>query len=168
MGPVKSLLYITKYLNDQTIITYCDFLVDWNFEDFKRFCFGKEIVIPYFIGFHPASEGGTTYDYLKLNKKNLVMNIGVKKNFTKNKKNEPGVVGSYYFNEINHLKKVLEEIRFDKKEIYLSHLIILMIKNKINVYPYKVNKFLCLGTPKDYYQYKNFDNYFHRKKQKIF
>ena len=123
-------------------------------------------MIPYFIGFHPASEGGTTYDYLKLNKKNLVMNIGVKKNFTKNKKNEPGVVGSYYFNEINHLKKVLEEIRFDKKEIYLSHLIILMIKNKINVYPYKVNKFLCLGTPKDYYQYKNFDNYFHRKKQK--
>ena len=143
-------------------------MIEWDFENFKRYCFDKEAVVPFFQGFHPASLGKHTYDYLKNHKKNKdrIDKIKVKETFTKNKMKDSGVVGIYYFKDANILKNILRNIKFFKNEIYLTHVIQLFLKKKINVHSYQVQKFLCLGTPFDYYQYKNFEIYFNRKKSK--
>ena len=141
-------------------------MIEWDFENFKRYCFDKEAVVPFFQGFHPASLGKHTYDYLKNHKKNKdrIDKIKVKETFTKNKMKDSGVVGIYYFKDANILKNILRNIKFFKNEIYLTHVIQLFLKKKINVHSYQVQKFLFLGTPFDYYQYKNFEIYFNRKK----
>ena len=165
LGPIKSLHYVRDILKDNTVITYCDFLVEWNFDNFKRYCFDRDIVVAYFKGFHPASLGHTTYDYLKAHPtdKSKIIKIKVKKSFTKKKINEPTVVGIYYFKNILILKNIIENIKFSNKEVYISHSIETLIKKKFLVHSYEVKKFICLGTPLDYYQYKNFEKYFNRK-----
>ena len=116
LGPVKSLTYVQDIIEDKTVITYCDFLIEWDFENFKRYCFDKEAVVPFFQGFHPASLGKHTYDYLKNHKKNKdrIDKIKVKETFTKNKMKDSGVVGIYYFKDANILKNILRNIKFLK------------------------------------------------------
>jgi bifunctional N-acetylglucosamine-1-phosphate-uridyltransferase/glucosamine-1-phosphate-acetyltransferase GlmU-like protein len=168
LGPAKSLTYVQHILENNTLITYCDFLVEWDYKHFTRYCFDKEIVVPIFKGFQPASLGENIYDYIKnsTNNKNKVSKIQVKESFTRNRINEPGVAGSYYFKNINSLKNILSALKFTNKEIYLSHIIIKLLNQKHIIHSYKIEKFLCLGTPVDYYQYKNFENYFNKKIQK--
>ncbi len=123
-------------------------------------------MIANFKGFHPASLGNATYDYLKTHPvdKSRIIKIKVKESFTNKKINEPTVVGIYYFKDISNLKNIIENIKFYNKEIYISHAIDILLKKKFFVHLFQVKKFLCLGTPYDYYQYKNFEKYFNRKK----
>ena len=52
------------------IISYCDFLLDWDYKKFKREIFEYDYGITSFKGFHPSSFS-ELYCYLKV-KNNLV------------------------------------------------------------------------------------------------
>ena len=68
-GPVHSLLEL-KCLNDEDeiIISYCDFTVEWNYNQFKRNLVAVDGAIISFKGFHPASLGKTLYAYMRTDK----------------------------------------------------------------------------------------------------
>ena len=168
LGPVESLDKISSKIKGEVIISYCDFLVEWNYKNFKRFCFGKKIVVPIFSGFHPASFGDTFYDYVKLNSdKSTISKISIKKPLSKFRHKEPAVAGIYYFETFDIFKKYIKKFKISNtangKEVYVSSIVNLLISEQ-KAYIYQLNKFICLGTPRDYWQYKNFEKYFINKK----
>ena len=81
LGPVKSILLASKKIpnNQEVIISYCDFYVDWDYEFFKRNLHNVEANFPAFKGFHPASFGNTYYAYMKLDKDNFLLKLREKK-----------------------------------------------------------------------------------------
>ena len=66
-GPVYSALQV-KGIRDteEIIVSYCDFIVQWNYPLFLRHAYGKDGCVASFKGFHPASFGDTYYAYMKV------------------------------------------------------------------------------------------------------
>ena len=58
--------------------------------------------------------------------------------------------------------KALNSKIFNKtfKEIYVSLPYLFLIKEKKKILNFEVNKFISLGTPKDYFEYINWQNFF--------
>ena len=150
---------------NDVIISYCDFLLDWDYKKFKREIFEYDYGITSFKGFHPSSFSGTLYCYLKV-KNNQVTDLREKKSFTKNTSEEFASTGSYYFKDFSLFKeyslKALNSKFLNKtfKEIYVSLPYLFLIKEKKKILNFEVNKFISLGTPKDYFEYINWQNFF--------
>jgi hypothetical protein len=70
-------------LKKDIIVSYCDFLMEWNYKKFKREIINYDFGIVSFKGFHPSSFSGTLYCYLKV-LNNEIINLREKKSFTKN------------------------------------------------------------------------------------
>jgi len=168
-GPVKSILKVSelKKIKGPIIISYCDFLLEWNYQKFKRDAYGYDGAIPCFKDFHPSSFGKTLYAYVKINKKNKILNIQEKKSFTKNRIKEPASVGIYYFKNFEIFKffskKLLNKKKKIHKEYYVSLVYNEMINVGLNVIKTSVEKFICLGTPEDLDQYLFWYNVFNNK-----
>ena len=147
------------------IISYCDFLLDWDYKKFKREIFEYDYGITSFKGFHPSSFTGTLYCYLKV-KNNLVTDLREKKSFTRNTSKEFASTGSYYFKNFDMLKeyslKALNSKLLNKnfKEIYVSLPYLFLLNEKKKILNFEVNKFISLGTPKDYNEYIDWQNFF--------
>ena len=86
LGPVYSVLSILdKIKNEPFIINYCDFLVQWDYQKFKRIVSSFDLVIPTFTGFHPANFGKTLFAYIKSDHSGNVIKLQEKKAFTSDK-----------------------------------------------------------------------------------
>ena len=166
-GPVNSIILANlKFLNSKVIICYNDFLVDWNYNNFLRVSEGYDGAIPSFKGFHPSSFSGTLYCYLK-SKNKLIKNLREKKSFTSTPNNEPASVGIYYFDKyklfLKSAKKLISKKKlFIKNELYVSQVYLDLLKLKKNILDYNVNKFVSLGTPKDYENFIFWQKYFQK------
>ena len=95
LGPVYSALQAKSIRDDSSIIiSYCDFLIDWDYKKFKREIYGYDGAIVSFKGFHPSSFTGTLYCYLKIKNK-LITELREKKSFTTKPSNEFASTGIY-------------------------------------------------------------------------
>ncbi len=150
------------------IVSYCDFLMEWNYKKFKREIINYDFGIVSFKGFHPSSFSGTLYCYLKV-LNNEIINLREKKSFTKEPSTEYASTGSYFFKDFNILKYYTEKafknkfINSNFREIYVSLLYLLIIKDRYKVLNFEVEKFISIGTPRDYNQYINWLNFFKEK-----
>jgi len=165
-GPVYSAIQVKTIKDDSSvIISYCDFLIDWDYKKFKREVFGYDGAIASFKGFHPSSFTGTLYCYLKVKNK-LVTELREKKSFTKNPSNEFASTGIYYFNNFSSFKKngikALNDKRMLKKykEIYASLPYIYLLNDNLNILNFEVERFISLGTPKDYEEFTHWLSFF--------
>ena len=170
-GPVFSILNNVKInTKEEVIITYCDFIVEWNYQLFKRQIYGYDGGVPCFKGFHPASFGKTFYAYIKKDLNNILLKIKEKKSFTKNRNNEPASTGIYYFKSLEvfnyYAKKLINNKKYINGEAYVSLIYNLMSKDGLKNLVTFVDKFICFGTPEDYKHYKHLENYFNRKIKK--
>ena len=164
-GPVTSALQVNNIAdNEEVIVSYCDFLVEWDYKRFKREVSGYEMAIPSFSGFHPASFGETFYAYMKTDENNNLVELKEKESFTSNRIDEPASVGIYYFSNWKNFKiyanKLLNAGYGNLKEGYVSLLANLFVKDNLSVLVPKVSKFICLGTPSDLEQYIFWGKYF--------
>jgi|TARA_B100001964_G_C14146230_1_gene559828 NDP-sugar pyrophosphorylase family protein len=166
LGPVYSALQVKSINNDSSIIiSYCDFLIDWDYKKFKREIYGYDGAIVSFRGFHPSSFTGTLYCYLKI-KNRLVTELREKKSFTKKPSEEFASVGIYYFKNFsifkkNGLKAIKDKQMIKKyKEMYVSLPYIYLLNKKIKILNFEVKRFISLGTPKDYEEFINWLNFF--------
>lgn len=164
-GPVYSVLSCEPYINknEKIIISYCDFFIFWDYKMFLNEVDGFSAAAPAFKGFHPASFGSTYYAYMKVNKKNELIKLKEKQSFTKKRFNEPASTGIYYFKNFNFFLKYAKKLLLQKiqlKEYYVSLLLNLIVKDKIKVKITYVNKFVCLGTPKDLGEFYFWQKYF--------
>lgn len=166
-GPVFSALQIDSIKEgEEVIVTYCDFLVDWNYKNFLKEVRGYDGAVPSFKGFHPASFGHTYYAYMRINDVNEMLELREKNSFTKERHLEPASSGIYYFKEWSLFKKYANRVMQDGfenlKEGYVSLLFNPMAKDGLKILVNYVNKFICLGTPEDLEQYQFWSKYFEK------
>ena len=167
-GPVYSALQIENInKNDPVIISYCDFIVDWDYNNFLSKIEDYEMGIPSFVGLHPSSYGITKYAYSKINAQNELIQLREKESFTDNRINEYANAGIYYFKNFNLFELfgriLLKEKPKAQKEAYVSLISNLVISNNGRVLITAVRKFICLGTPFDYEMYKFWEYFFIKK-----
>ena len=166
LGPVYSALQVKSIKDDSSIIiSYCDFLIDWDYKKFKREIYGYDGAIVSFKGFHPSSFTGTLYCYLKIKNK-LITELREKKSFTTKPSNEFASTGIYYFGNFGIFKengyRALEDKKMLKKykEIYVSLPYTYLLNEKTNILNFEVERFVSLGTPKDYEEFIHWLNFF--------
>ena len=166
LGPVYSALQAKSIRDDSSIIiSYCDFLIDWDYKKFKREIYGYDGAIVSFKGFHPSSFTGTLYCYLKIKNK-LITELREKKSFTTKPSDEFASTGIYYFKNFGIFKKngyrTLKDKKMIKKykEIYVSLPYIYLLSEKKNILNFEVERFVSLGTPKDYEEFIHWLNFF--------
>lgn len=169
LGPVYSALQVKNINNDEEIIvSYCDFIVEWNYLSFLRHSQGNDGCIVSFKGFHPASFGNTYYAYMRV-KDGRMLELREKQSFTDNRAEEHASAGIYYFKNYKifekYAKACLVKVNKPLPESYVSLLYNDMLRDKLLITVYEASKFICLGTPEDYEQYQFWWNFF-TKKQK--
>ena len=165
-GPTYSALQVKSIKdNSSTIISYCDFLIDWDYKKFKREVYGHDGAIVSFKGFHPSSFSGTLYCYLKV-KNNLVTQLREKRSFSNKPHEEFASVGIYYIKDFRVFKKNGYKALKDKnlikehKEIYASLPYIYLLNENSSILNFEVERFVSLGTPKDYEEFIYWLNFF--------
>ena len=166
LGPVYSAVQAQSIRDDSSIIiSYCDFLIDWDYKKFKREIYGYDGAIVSFKGFHPSSFTGTLYCYLKIKNK-LITELREKKSFTTKPSNEFASTGIYYFKNFGIFKKngyrALKDKKLIKKYkvIYVSLPYTYLLNEKTNILNFEVERFVSLGTPKDYEEFIHWLNFF--------
>jgi NDP-sugar pyrophosphorylase family protein len=170
-GPVDAVLQIKDYIDDnkETIISYCDYGTVWNFNKFlKETRFGNfDGVIPCYIGFHPHMLGSDNYAFCR-HKDNILLEIKEKESFTGNKMDEYASNGTYYFKSGALVKKYFKEL-IDlglnlNGEYYVSLVYNLLVRDKLRISIFEIEKMLQWGTPYDLEIYKSWLNYFNNIK----
>lgn len=163
LGPAFSVLQIIDQIdNSSLLISYCDFLVDWDYKAFVSFASGWDSVIPTFSGFQPASFGNTLFAYVRCDDEGRVLELREKSCFTENRIEEPASVGIYYFGSgemfATYAQEVIEDQERDLPEAYVSLLANPMVRDGLAVATFDVAKFICLGTPRDYEEFLYWQN----------
>lgn len=168
-GPVYDVLRAGEAIGDEEecIINYCDFYMDWDFEKFKkevkeRDCAGS---IPCYSGFHPhLLIEKNVYASCKVDANENLIEIKEKYSFEEDKmkaKHSPGV---YYFKSGAILKKYCAKLVESGPDIngeyYASLPYNYMVEDGLNVWvPVNVEKFCQWGTPEDLEDYLFWTNY---------
>ncbi len=169
MGPAFSVNQLEDIdESEKVLISYCDFLVDWNYKEFCNSLEDCDGAIPAFQGFQPASFGSTLYAYMQINKDGHLVELREKKNFTEKRHQEPASTGMYYFKKWSFFKhfynqSVREGIFEGYREHYVSLIYNQLVKENFIIKVPLVKKFICLGTPDDLDQYLNWHQYFRKK-----
>ncbi len=164
-GPTFSALQIKNIdKNSETIVCYCDFYLDWNCINFVKEARQYDAAISSFKGFHPASFGDTLYAYIKTDKSLNFLKLKEKASFTNKRENEHASTGVYYFNKWEIFEKfaklLIKKDKLELPETYTSLLFNDLHKNNYKIKVIEAKKFICLGTPEDFEQYKFWFNYF--------
>ncbi len=174
LGPVYAVLQAEKYITKDmpTIVNYCDFCCDWDYEEFKKFIEQNkcEGCIPAYKGFHPHTLYSNYYAYLKLNHENVLDDIKEKEPFTSNPREELASSGTYYFSSgalvISAFKKCIKEKLSVNNEYYISLVYKILLQDNLKVLGYELNHFMQWGTPQDYEEFKYYFNIFQDKDKK--
>lgn len=167
-GPAYTTIAAFNLIGDEeeVIVNYCDFIQEWNYGAFIKTVrrIKPEGAITTFKGFHPASLGKTYYAYMKV-KDNFVQEIREKESFSEDRTKDFASTGTYYFSSGKILKRYIKKLVSDEEnavdgEFYMSLPYNLMIKDGLKVLNFEVEKFICLGTPRDYELYKFWSEFF--------
>lgn len=153
-GPLYTLFKASFELNklikkdESFFVCYGDINWKWDLKKVLKFIKNKDACVFTHKGFHPHLEVNSKSDFCKI-KKNNVVKILQKKKFSKDYKKDYLAIGCYYFKKIQFLNDFFQQkkLYFKKKEYYLLSLINHLIKNKIKVSIYNIDKFVHLGTP---------------------
>ncbi|EAI5067804.1 sugar phosphate nucleotidyltransferase [Campylobacter lari] len=159
LGPAGSLYGVVSQLQDildeEVIISYCDFGQEWNYKDFLQFAqknLDVQAIIPCYTGYHPhLLPLENVYAACKVYEDTYKVYEVIEKYNSKNKFEEYYSSGIYYFRTlklaIEAIKKQIEAKDMVSGEYYVS-----VTNNYIeNVlcYPF-IEKFYQFGTPKDF------------------
>lgn len=168
-GPAYSILLAYGHIGDEeeVIVNYGDFIQLWNYNDFIAKIREKKPsgAIVSFKGFHPSSLGETYYAYMKVNQEGYIEEIKEKESYSQDRTQDFASTGTYYFSSgkiLKHYVKILtSDISYSVNNVFYTSLIYnIMIKDNLKVMNYEVEKFICLGTTRDYSMYKFWSEFF--------
>lgn len=172
LGPVWAVSKIFHLIDDNepVIVNYCDFFMDWDYEDFKKTVSNNKCdgAIVAYKGFHPhLLHEENFYASMLVDKDNNMEEIREKYSFTSNKMESPQSVGTYYFKRGDYIKKYFQQLMEEKIELngeyYVSLVYNLLKKDGLRVFCYdKVPHFLQWGTPEDLEEYKYWSEIFEK------
>lgn len=159
LGPVGSLYGVVSQLQDmldeEVIISYCDFGQEWNYKDFLQFVQENpdaQAIIPCYTGYHPhLLPLENVYAVCKVYDNTYKVYEVIEKYNSKNKFEEYHSSGIYYFRTlklaIEAIKKQIEAKDMISGEYYVS--ITNNYLENVLCYPF-IEKFYQFGTPKDF------------------
>lgn len=161
-GPIMTLLACAEHIGaeEEVVLNYCDFGVDWDYQDFKRWLErGRwDAAMTAYKGFHPHSLGPTLYAYMR-NEGDRVVEIREKHHFTPNKFDEFASSGLYYFRRGSDLlraaKALVERGERVNGEFYVSMAVQVLIEESKSVGVYPLRHFYQWGTPDDLRDYES-------------
>ncbi len=167
-GPVHSVLKASKYIEDDeaVVINYCDFSMDWDFDDFEEFVEQTECdgCVVCYTGFHPHMLGSDNYAFCKTDEDNRIVEIREKQPFTDDKMSEFASTGTYYFKKGSYVKKYFQKLIDEdiniNGEYYVSLVHNLLIQDNLMNAIYEVPTMLQWGTPLDVDMYLQWSNYY--------
>ena len=169
-GPVYSVQNFEHHIEDdeQVIVNYCDFSMDWDYDDFEKFVNETECdgCVVCYTGFHPHMLGGDNYAFCKVDEENTIQEIREKQPFTDDKMSEFASTGTYYFRKGKYVKKYFKEliekdIRVND-EYYVSMVHNLLIEDGLVNLVYEVEHMLQWGTPLDMDNYRRASGLYQR------
>lgn len=162
-GPIDTVLTALPYLdlNEPTIISYCDFSLEWIASDFEEKILDYDAAVVGYTGKHQTFLGPNSYcHYLVQN--DQVTELQEKKLYTDSLENEWTSCGLYYFKSAAFLKGCLAEqekqnLCYNNQEYYtsLSLQAALNINPNLRILNYQIYKFYQFGTPFDIDLYLN-------------
>ncbi|MBW2968068.1 NTP transferase domain-containing protein [Candidatus Woesearchaeota archaeon] len=169
LGPAYTSLTAFDYIDDdeEVIVNYCDFIQTWDFNDFmtKVREHRPDGAIVSFRGFHPSSLGTTYYAYMKVNESGFITDLKEKESFSDDRTKDFASTGTYYFASGKLFKRYIKDLLSHpenavKGEFYMSLPFKLMMRDGLKILNYEAEKFICLGTPRDYELYKFWSEFF--------
>lgn len=170
-GPVYAVSEVYDFIDDEeeVIVNYCDFSMDWEYLDFHNFvqksnCDGSIVC---YKGFHPHMLGGDNYAFVKCEpNSNKFLEIKEKESYTDDKMSEFASTGTYYFKKGKYVKKyfskMMEKNIHLNNEYYVSLIYNLMHEDGLSTHVYEVPHMLQWGTPLDLKIYNKWSDYFRR------
>jgi NDP-sugar pyrophosphorylase family protein len=160
LGPVYAVskVFDLVSLDEPTIVNYCDFTCDWNYQHFKKFietskCDGS---IPSYRGFHPHTLWSNYYAYVR-EKDGWIFDIQEKQPFTDVPQQEFASSGTYYFASGLLMRKYFERVMIEKLmvsgEYYASMVYKPMLDDGLKITVYELEHFMQWGVPSDLEEY---------------
>lgn len=159
LGPAGSLYGVKDKLqdiiNEEVIVSYCDFGQKWNYKDFldfiKKYNYAQGI-IPCYTGYHPhLIPIENVYAVCKVYDNSYEVFNVMEKYISNNKFNEYYSSGIYYFKSLNIALNAIKK-QIDNKDMLNGEYYISTTNNYLNkvlCYPF-IKKFYQFGTPKDF------------------
>lgn len=168
-GPVYAVLKAQDLIldNEPVIVNYCDFNVNWDYNDFKNKMIETNCdgCVPSYTGFHPhLLDDSTLYGGVKIDENNFMTDYKEKHCFEDDLMDGWHSAGTYYFRKGEILKKYFNKIvELDinyNGEYYASIPYYLMLEDKLPIYVYSLKHFMQWGTPKDLEEYNYWSDLF--------
>lgn len=162
LGPVYAVSRVYGMLRPDapTVVNYCDFSCDWDWDGFRRFadetaCDGAVMC---YTGFHPHMLHGTNYAYVRLAGGDRVAAIQEKLPYTDTPMAEHASSGAYYFRSAALMRSAFDETlaREDlmlKGEYYVSLAYRPLLEQGRDVRVFDIERFRQWGTPEDLREY---------------
>ena len=155
LGPGHAVYESKKFIdiNRPSIVSYCDFSGNWDFEGFCKELSTVDSLILTYTGFNPHMLRNNKYAYVQKNSYGLVNAIQEKNSFTDFPTLEEASAGLYAFSSGKLLIESLsEQIRVNHShmgEFYVSLTIIPLLAKNLKVKTFLMDRFAQFGTPED-------------------
>lgn len=116
---------------------------------------------------HPSAKlNPQMYGWVAADSTGKATNVSVKKPISATPENDHAIVGAFYFKKAAHFKQGLQELYKNNVrvngEFYVDSLAGELIKLGLNVYTFKVDFYVCWGTPNDLRTFNYWQSFFHK------
>ena len=173
-GPVFTVSKVFDLIadNEPVIVNYCDFFMDWDYDDFKRAIqlTGCDGAVPSYRGFHPhLLHKNNVYASSRTDSNGFMMEIREKFSFDTDKTKVPHSAGMYYFRSGKLIKQYFRQLMKTGPQIhgeyYVSQVYNPMYRDGLKILVYdKIRHFCQWGTPADLEEYQYWSAIFERWK----
>lgn len=169
-GPVAHTLLAGHMIDDDepTIVCYCDFFVDWDYDDFRTRVAsnGCDGAVVSYLGFHPHLLGPGLYGSLLVDAEGWMTEYREKHCWTSSKMDCHQSAGAYYFRRgaliRDYFQRVLYQCEAFDGEYYVSQAFPLMAGDGLNVFVYEVEHFCQWGAPEHLEDYAYWSDVFRK------
>ncbi len=106
------------------------------------------------------------YGWIKVDDKDNVTGVSIKKPISDNPKNDHAVVGTFYFKKAQYfldaLNKMYEDNTRINGEFYVDSTIGVLVEMGRKAKVFELDDYICWGTPNDYKTFKYWQSFFHK------
>lgn len=148
-------------------VSACDNGVLFNEKDFQELLFNDDadIIVWGYEGYPNSARNPEMYGWIDPDKDGIIKSVSVKKSINSDY-SKPIIIGTFTFKRIDQLKiiikKLLESEFTINGEYYLDECINIAIKMGLRCKYFKVENFICWGTPNDLKTFEYWQSCFHK------
>ncbi len=146
--------------NDEDLfIAGCDNGMVYNHDAFLELTKQCDVIVFTYRNDYCVLEKPNAYGWVKVDEKNNITGISVKKSISDNPMNDHAIVSSFWFKKgsifVNMAEQMIEANDKINNEFYVDQVIKYVLKNSYKAKVFEITKYLGWGTPTDYENYEN-------------